>query len=383
MKHIFRNIRMFIRNEKMIFAVMVVCVFASAVILNFAYGLYCHFNTQKIETTADLKEIIIDIDDDSRLTQKEFRSYIESLSEETLEGMSVFIAGTVPEADPNQYNTLDCRFEYSGGRYKVMEAYREAIEMRLHSGRMITDEEESSGANVAVVHYDDFIGGRNEFTLSLMKDEDTIIFLGKEYEIVGDEEMAAIPSVPFLSVPEDFIFDDIVILDFDNVISKPAYEELRMQADMLIPEKLIFPELSLPDADSITLYNNIILISLLIAVLSLLNFAMLYHFVLERRSRDLAIIRICGCTKKRALLIHLGECMAISVPVYIAGTAVFILLLDRVFDRLFIYMKEAYSSAVYLVIFAGYILLMFLILGVMISRHISKIILQEWKEGKA
>lgn len=383
MKHIFRNIRMFIRNEKMIFAVMVVCVFASAVILNFAYGLYCHFNTQKIETTADLKEIVIDIEDSSRLTQKEFRSYIESLSEETLQGMSVFIAGTVPEADPNQYNTLDCQFEYSGGKYKVMEEYRKNIEMRLHSGRMMTDEEENSGANVAVVHYDDFIGGRNEFTESLMKDEDTIIFLGKEYEIIGDEETTTIPSVPFLSVPEDFIFDDIIILGFDTVISKPAYEELKMQADMLIPEKLIFPELSLPDPDSITLYNNIILISLLIAVLSLLNFAMLYHFVLERRSRDLAIIRICGCTKRKALLIYLGECTALSVPVYITGTAVFILLLNRVFDGLFIYMKEAYSPAVYLIIFAGYILLMLLILGIMISRHISKTILQEWKEGKA
>ena len=142
-------------------------------------------------------------------------------------------------------------------------------------------------------------------------------------------------------------------------------------------------ELSLPDPDSITLYNNIILISLLIAVLSLLNFAMLYHFILERRSRDLAIIRICGCTKKRALLIYLGECMAISIPVYAAGTGVFILLLERVFDDMFIYMKDAYSTAVYLVIFAGYFLLMLLILGIMIARHISRTILQEWKEGKA
>lgn len=69
MKQILRNIRMFLRHEKMIFAVMVICIFSSALILNFAYGLYQNFNTQKMEDNADLQEIVIDIDDDSRLTQ--------------------------------------------------------------------------------------------------------------------------------------------------------------------------------------------------------------------------------------------------------------------------------------------------------------------------
>ncbi|MBQ8515339.1 MAG: FtsX-like permease family protein [Ruminococcus sp.] len=380
MKQILRNIRMFLRREKMIFTVMVICIFSSALILNFAYGLYQNFNTQKMEDNADLQEIVIDIDDDSQLTRKEFQTYIESLSEDVLQNMTVFVAGTLEGVGEDTYNTLDCRFEYYNGKYKVMEEYRENIEKSLHSGRMITDEEENSGAYVALVSYDDATG-RNDFIKSIMKDEDTIILFGREYEIIGEAPTTITPSIPFLSVPEDFIFDDIVILSFDNVINKPVYEELKMQADTVIPEKLIFPELDLPDPDSITLYNNIILISLLIAVLSLLNFAMLYHFVLEKRSRDLAIMRICGCTKRRALLIYLGECAVLSVPVYLIGTGLFILLLDHVFDDLFIYMKQAYSMQVYLIIFIGYILLMLLILGIMISRHISKTILQEWKEG--
>lgn len=48
MKYILRNIKMFIRHEKTIFIVMIICILSSALILNFAYGLYQNFNTQKI-----------------------------------------------------------------------------------------------------------------------------------------------------------------------------------------------------------------------------------------------------------------------------------------------------------------------------------------------
>ena len=382
MKYILRNIKMFIRHEKTIFIVMIICILSSALILNFAYGLYQNFNTQKIEDNAELKEIVIDIDDESELTRKNFQLYIESLSEQALEDMDIFIAGTLECFEGCYYDTLDCRFAYRNGMYQVMEEFRKNREERLHSGRMITDEEENAGANVAVVDYNDEFGW-NDYTKAIQNGENTIELFGKTYDVVGEGEGTPTPSVPFLSIPEDFIFDDIVILSFQNVVNKREFEELKNQADSIIPDTLIFPELNLPDADSITLYNNIILISLLITILSLLNFAMLYHFILEKRSQDLAIMRICGCTKKKALFIYLGECLVLSVPVYIAGTVIFILLLNRLFDDLFIYMKQSYTPSVYAIIFVGYILLMLLFLGIMISRHISKSITQEWMEGRS
>lgn len=40
MKYIFYNIRNLIKHEKFIFAVMIICVFVSAWIMTFSYGLY-------------------------------------------------------------------------------------------------------------------------------------------------------------------------------------------------------------------------------------------------------------------------------------------------------------------------------------------------------
>lgn len=382
MKYIFRNIKMFIRHEKMIFLVIVVCVLSSALILNFAYGLYQNFNTQKKEDNAELKEIVIDIGEDANLTRKEFQQYVESLSEETLNDMDIFIAGTLDCFQGCYYDTLDCRFAYRNGAYQVMESFRRNEEERMYSGRMITNEEENAGADVAVVDYIEEYG-LNDYTKAIQNGEDTIELFGKTYHIVGEvKESAPTPVVPFLSIPEDFIFNDVVILDFQSVVNKREYTDLKTQADTIISDKLIFPELNLPDADSITLYNNIILISVLIAVLSLLNFAMLYHFILEKRGRDLAIMRICGCTKKKALLIYLGECLVLSIPVYVAGTGIFVLLLNRFFDDLFVYMKQSYTPFVYLIIFAGYILLMLFLLSIMILHHLNQSVTQEWREGR-
>lgn len=49
---------------------------------------------------------------------------------------------------------------------------------------------------------------------------------------------------------------------------------------------LIFPELNLPDTDSITIYKNIIFISAIMCIISIFNFAMIYKFIFEQRKKE-------------------------------------------------------------------------------------------------
>lgn len=381
MKYVLHNLCSFMRNEKIIFFIMVICILSSALILNFSYGLYRNFDTAKKEANADLKSITAIINKDAAPTHKQVQEYIESLTEDARQGMCVFIAGKLEEYDIDTYDTLDSRFTYENGRYEIPEIFRTNAEKEMYSGRMITNEEESDGANVAVVGNNGL--GWNENTLKLGDGKTYIVLFGKRYEVVGENKaVAPTPVIPFLSIPDDFIYDDVMILDFANVITKPVYEELKEKAEQYMPNAMKFPELKLPDADSITLYNNIMLISLLIAVLSVLNFAMLYHFILEKRSKNLAIIRLCGCTKGKAVLLYLGECIIVSVPIYLIGTLGYIWLLYNVLDKLFIYMVESYYIWVYFAIFAIYFIMMILIMGIMITCHIKGSIVQEWKEGQ-
>ena len=112
---------------------------------------------------------------------------------------------------------------------------------------------------------------------------------------------------------------DSLILSFENAISCKSYDELKSRANEILPGKLIFPELPFPDEESIYIYNNIMLISVLIAAPTIINFALLYDFIFKKRRRQLAIMRICGCTPLRAWGICLGECCTVCVPVFLLG----------------------------------------------------------------
>lgn len=71
MKYIFLNLKNLAKNEKFIFAVMLVCIFVSAWIMTFSYGLYQNYHSMRIESEIDSKEIIPEIAAGETLTQGE------------------------------------------------------------------------------------------------------------------------------------------------------------------------------------------------------------------------------------------------------------------------------------------------------------------------
>ncbi len=57
MKYVWYNIRSLVRHEKFIFAVMLVCIFISAWIMAFSYGLYQNYFSLRTESDETSKEI--------------------------------------------------------------------------------------------------------------------------------------------------------------------------------------------------------------------------------------------------------------------------------------------------------------------------------------
>lgn len=49
MKYIAINIKNFIKNETAIFALVILCILSSAIIINFAFGFYHHLKVKKLE----------------------------------------------------------------------------------------------------------------------------------------------------------------------------------------------------------------------------------------------------------------------------------------------------------------------------------------------
>lgn len=135
----------------------------------------------------------------------------------------------------------------------------------------------------------------------------------------------------------------------------------------------------MPDIDSIAVYNNMIVISGVISVLSIVNFAMLYQFTLKKRQRQLAIMRICGCKRVKAVFTYLGECLLITIPSYLIGMVLNKLITDNNINGRFNYISEAYTPKVYITLFGVYMIIFVILLLAMIVKTVNKTVVQEWR----
>lgn len=479
MKHIWKNIRGLWKNERLLFAVMIVCVFSSALLLQFAYGLYQNYHVQRVEAEEDLKNINAQIAEGETMNIGEMRRFVEALPEDVsgsadcflcpyslgklsdhitmtpeleqkftelfgkcriwydAQGEAVATEFDVPyegkedqfqsEEEENEWKAnyeqqlrseygddIVCKpltpdtplsdwcmgggddvFFYRDGEYGYYPARRETTkkESVFVSGGLYTDAQIAAGENVCIVSRrllkKEAMVPNADFLVTtefLQQDENTLMLYGKPCKIVGITNEQSIfghvPTVPFTVLPDTTRVSQRGIgIHFPRNITRKTYDTIKETAEQVIPGKLVFAEMQFPDKDSIYLYNNIMLISALIAVLSVLNFVMLYHFILKRRSRSLAVYRMAGCSAGKAVRIYLGECFTISIPVYLLGLAVYIPLMKRVFSKIFPYMEESYNRQVYAAIFGMYLLTMFVMLTVMVTRHVRQSIWKEWGNG--
>ena len=387
MKYVLTNIRNLVGREKFIFAIMLICVFVSAWIMTFSYGLYQNFHALVVEGEETGKSADPRIVDGEILTYGEFKTYLDALPSELLNGSEfIYCWSTYPYERGGRPGEMEntyvvSRFIVRDGNYQsspfIADLWKN--ENILASGSFLSDEDEMFGSNCVmvdnVVMNDEFL--RNDYA-NLIIDDNTVSLYGKEYEIIGTQKADSF-VVPFLSVPREVPLNRVSI-KFEKPITKKTYRTLIDTANEVIPGKLSFPELELPDSDSLYIYHNIMMISVFIAALTIVNFAFLYNFIFGRRKRQLAIMRICGCTAGRAVRICLGECIMLCVPVFLAGMLTYIPFMKYVLSPLFEYMADSYSLWIYAAIFGIYFVMMLIIMGILLSGQIRKT-LAEGRKG--
>ena len=346
----------------------------------------------KIILDKDLKSEILDqeihniIKDNQTITKAELQKYVESLESDTLNGMSMVRAKA---EDNNQLKLqalgdvwFNMRFVIHDGKYGVCQLVKNIYEQekRITWGRYVTDQEEADGEYVAMVEgYD-----QNSWNITcegLKNPDGTITFLGNTYKVVGATiGGSGAPYVPFLTVP-DYLTICEVDIDFEKNITRAQYNDLIEKAESVLPGKLVFPELTFPDSDTITIYNNMIYVSIVLSVISVANFAMLFYFVLKKRCRRLAIMRLCGCTKFRAVMMYLGECVLIALPCYAVGILINIALTNNVFSKVFEHFAQAYSPELYLRLFVIYFSALLVVSLIMSAAAVGRSIKEGYEEA--
>ena len=385
MKYVLKNIKGLIKKEPFIFAIMAVCVFVSAWIMCFSYGLYQNYNVIKAEEELpeELQGINPEIAEGKILTKRDVVKYLEAISPETLNAMDFVHCTTNYEEIPSDtggYASL--RFSVRDGKYQSAQYITDlwTDSGMIISGRLISDDEEEMGSNVAMVV--NGLNGWDHAALSVKTGNDTIRLFGKEYKVIGVVNTWGHPIIPFLSLPDEHRIRSISFY-YDAGITSKQYEELKAAAEIAIPEKLVFAEsLPFPDKESYYLYNNIMLISTIIAVLTAINFGALYSFVVNRRKKQLAIFKICGCKSGRAVRIYFGECLLIGIPAFLLGIGSFIPVMKGILADIFPYMEDSYSLGIYGAIFGIYLVILTVIMVILLFRLVKKSTVAVWKGDK-
>ena len=385
MKYLFYNIRNLAKHEKFIFAIMLVCVFVSAWIMTFSYGLYQNYHALIQEGEQIGKSAAPEIAEGKTFTYGDFKSYLDALPNDLLNGsdlimcMSDYSYENATQSGDMLSQILFSRFTVRNGKYQISSAIAESWANKgMITGSFLSDEDERLGNNVVMVR-DQLDQFSKEANANLIIDDYTAMIYGKEYKIIGKHTSNGL-IVPFLSVPaETSVYQ--VSIRFEKTMTKKIYSELIETANEVIPGKLIFPELELPDRESLYIYNNIMMISVFIAILTIVNFASLYNYIFGKRRRQLTIMRICGCTAARAVGICLGECCMICVPMFLAGMLTYIPFMKYVLSSLFEYMEASYSVWIYAAIFGIYIIMLISIMSIFLSGQIKKTLAEGRKEG--
>lgn len=391
MKYTQKNLKSFIHNEKMIFVLIIICIVTSAFIINFSYGLYQNYNVIKEETNSELNEIIITVNDSKIVTKDKLKNCIFSISDNTNESIDMYLV--YPTFEPFSsmsglgWGPLMVRFRTENCIIKPCEAFHNALvnNGNLKSGEYFSGQQEMNGEHVAIariINENDLDFDCTNNLISRVDGNDYWIEIqGKEFKIIGWHTQMLTPYIPFESLDENTEFNNTVVVTFENSITRPQYNEIKRNFEGVFGSAVTVPDMDIPESENYYLYNTIILISVMIAILAAINFAVLYKYILSKRTKTLAIFRICGCTKFKALGMFLTECMMIAVPLFALTTLVYDKYVLPKLGRHFEYIESAYSFKLYLLIFGIYIAATFVVLLFMINGFLRKNI-REAKEER-
>lgn len=385
MQYAIQNLRTLVKNEKFIFAVMLVCVFISAWTMTFSYGLYHNYRAMSTEESEKGTYLAPEIAEGASIKNTDIVRYLNEISEDTLNAMiSIQAMGGFSYVDEYGYDVdsiFTSMFVIQNGSIipspYVFQIWEDSN--MIVSGRMISDSEESNGEKVTLVREDMIKNEYGKTAEFISDDHTTATFNGEEYKIIGTH-IAFCPIVPLLAFPENSNITDFSML-FERPMSQKQYDELVFTAERVLPGVFVFPEIEFVDEESIIIYNNMMVVSVLIAALTIINFAFLYSFILQKRARTLAIMRICGCTRTRAWGICMGECCLICIPVFIIGVLTYIPFMHGVLSEMFVFIERAYSLPVYAILFVIYAVMLFVIMGIMLSRKMGSELAEGRKGG--
>lgn len=393
MKYIFSNLKNFVQKNTMIFILFIVCLTVDVLVILFSHGAFQNFKASKeLEAqkayanfyTISFGDIIDESQDPNgrpvyygsdTITMSEFLSILDKLDSNTkssLPGMYFMFQPddsdmpsddcyiSDPDSEGGSYyphSAVRIEFDEQLGDYSYHDKYLDNISIR--KGRYFTKEEYASEQKLV-------------FMPSYTKDEligKTIKLLGDEYTVIGimGDRGGDDFQVPYKNLGDNCKISSINFLD-DQVVDRKSFDKFKKAFTDNLETAVNFPPIETVDMSEIKFYNSLLYISVAVAVLSAINLAMLFRYVIKSRNRQTSVFLLCGCTRNKIRRMYIAEISLLSVVIYAVFAVVFHFGIIPVLRIFFEFIDVAYNIKVYLTIFGVYILSIYLFLNIVIIR---------------
>ncbi len=413
---ILKNVKKMFTGQKLLSLLLVMNIIISCLVICFSYGLYRNYQTtlamgkeeeiNSLSAYVDEENTVLCHDGDYEfnvveITPEEIRNFALSLSDETKGAVELVAAVYLLETplwttDNDPYDEIysdDLEPAYKETQYWFSIVGDKLVPFQ-DDKEYFSDEDLESGNKIVSIGMGYYnkrhsTGGRDFGAFISNRDltEDIKqIKIEDEYytlRIHGERDDDYSFRIPYTAFPEDAKRVGVrresdgnirtcFGVSFKNNITRAQYEDVQRCLEQSFGGKLYLEPIKFTDVKELQYYRTVMLISVAIAILAAINMAILYRYILEKRTSQLAIFRICGCTKGRAILSYLLECLVINIPLFALTELIYHKLIMPRFSGIFPYMAQCYSFKMYAAIFGIYIVASMLVMLIMITATVKK-----------
>lgn len=374
MKYIYKNIKSFVQNNILFFCLFIICQITSFIVLLFSFGAFQNFKiikNQTIEQTSfeicfgNLIEQFryddgsIHCTGDGSVDNGSVKKLLDLLDEKTLEELELIVYFPY-------FNNTNLKF--AEGYDHISVAFRLKY---LKDEKTLAPYGSSSVSSGVPLTYEEFMQGSNKITLPCDYSQEylgaDVIIADKHYVVCGIETMDDFIGMSYFNSPNDIDGIENISFYFNDLATKSAYYAY-------------IPKIETVSSDKLPFYNSIMAVSVLLALLSAVTLMLLYKYVLQKRSRTIAILRLNGCSKGKSRRICIAEIIIISLICAAIAYALYFGFLIHGLSHYLIYIKAVYSAKNIAVMFAVNVFAAYMVTNIMIVRQLSAKPVDQLKE---
>ena len=350
MKYIYKNIKSFVQNNILFFCLFIICQITSFIVLLFSFGAFQNFKIIKNQTIEQTSfEICFGnlieqfrYDDgsicctgDGSVDNGSVKKLLDLLDEKTLEELELIVYFPY-------FNNTDLKF--AEGYDHISVAFRLKY---LKDEKTLAPYGSSSVSSGVPLTYEEFMQGSNKITLPCDYSQEYIgsdvIIADKHYVVCGIETMDDYIGMSYFNSPDDIDGIESIIFDFNALATKSAYNDIADACKEVYGDYAYIPKIETVSSDKLPFYNSIMAVSVLLAMLSAVTLMLLYKYVLQKRSRTIAILRLNGCSKGKSRRICIAEIIIISLICAAIAYALYFGFLIHGLSHYLIYIKAVCS----------------------------------------